>query len=377
MLNAVALNAILDVDEFLFMGMTPIKVYRAIQRLKPMPVSYSRQRSQCESLVHFLSLTALVLLAYFLLLVPLSETMLIVKNEFCGGNELFVVTYNSDTQRPFGLVTTASRRNRSFSASERAVHAHKATSPETTPGEMGATYIFFSANKRLFEVESSRSMAQEASDSSPVCIESTVLKPGGIFSEDAVLLRYTTRLLNNAAASLGLSAGTNCKEMSDRCDDSDARLLRWVCGETCGCNDPFASPWYKVEAQGCATACMQLGQHKLQNRSCEDVAASDNSWQTFWSLYTSAMTQFLGQDLSETQSLQRATNTIAAMLSEGCPALAQHPTDVFLEIPYCDGHSSLFRPLASLCPQSCGCGSSSPSGNACPSSCLQMNRSAS
>ena len=49
MLNAVALNAILDVDEFLFMGLTPMKFQHAIQGLSPMRVLYSRRRSQWES----------------------------------------------------------------------------------------------------------------------------------------------------------------------------------------------------------------------------------------------------------------------------------------------------------------------------------------
>ena len=53
MLNAVALNSILDVDEFLFAGMAPIKIQSAIRNLKPISVSYSRCRSQLESFVHF------------------------------------------------------------------------------------------------------------------------------------------------------------------------------------------------------------------------------------------------------------------------------------------------------------------------------------
>ena len=49
MLNAVALNAILDVDEFLFAGFTPISIQLAVQNLEPVKMKYSRQRSQLES----------------------------------------------------------------------------------------------------------------------------------------------------------------------------------------------------------------------------------------------------------------------------------------------------------------------------------------
>ena len=103
MLNAVALNAVLDVDEFLFEGMAPIKIRQRIHRLEPVQVSYSRCRSQFESLVHFVSLVALILVVYFSLLVPLGDTMLKVKNELCGGTQTFIVRYNEDTQIPYGF----------------------------------------------------------------------------------------------------------------------------------------------------------------------------------------------------------------------------------------------------------------------------------
>ena len=105
MLNAVALNAILDVDEFLFAGMTPIKIQHAIQDLEPINVRYSYQRSQIESMVHFIAVVATVLSSYLFLLVPLCETMIDVKRELCDGNRDFVVAYSTETQISYGLIT--------------------------------------------------------------------------------------------------------------------------------------------------------------------------------------------------------------------------------------------------------------------------------
>ena len=121
MLNAVALMAILDVDEFLFVGMSPIKFQEALRKLKPLRVKYSHWRSQCESGVHCSTLVTIVLVAYFALLVPLQQTMLAVKVEMCGGNRTFVVSQNSETQRTIGLVTIASRDVGNDSISEVAV----------------------------------------------------------------------------------------------------------------------------------------------------------------------------------------------------------------------------------------------------------------
>ena len=125
MLNAVALNAVLDVDEFLFAGMTPIRIQHAIQNQKPMRVKYGRRRSQCESSMHFAALLALVLTCYFVLPGPLSEIMLAVKTEMCGGIQTFVVAYNSDTQITIGLATNPSRDSGELSVIESAVQTHK------------------------------------------------------------------------------------------------------------------------------------------------------------------------------------------------------------------------------------------------------------
>ncbi|CAK9040758.1 unnamed protein product [Durusdinium trenchii] len=97
MLNCVALNAILDVDEFLFEGFTPLSVHLAIQRLEPMTVKHTRRRSQLESLALFLVLVATIIVPYCALLEPLGQTMLEVKSILCDGNQQFVVGLNSNT----------------------------------------------------------------------------------------------------------------------------------------------------------------------------------------------------------------------------------------------------------------------------------------
>eukprot|EP00438_Fugacium_kawagutii_P035026 Skav228313 [mRNA] locus=scaffold3685:6311:9463:- [translate_table: standard] len=81
MLNAVALNAILDVDEFLFAGFTPISIQVAVQNLEPVKMKYSRRRSQFESFGLLILLAGTLLGPYFFLLQPLAETMIAVKLE--------------------------------------------------------------------------------------------------------------------------------------------------------------------------------------------------------------------------------------------------------------------------------------------------------
>ena len=77
------------------------------------------------------------------------------------------------------------------------------------------------------------------------------------------------------------------EQLRDQCNGVDARLLRLVCrlvftlrhleasrlkragGDTCGCSDPLALPWYHVPAMGCADA-----RRQARLSSAEDSCAT-------------------------------------------------------------------------------------------------------
>ena len=61
---------------------------------------------------------------------------------------------------------------------------------------------YFSANKALFEEESTRNMAEQASNAQ-FCVEVHALNQGGMFSTDIETQLLARRLLNNAATSVG------------------------------------------------------------------------------------------------------------------------------------------------------------------------------
>ena len=372
MLNAVALNAILDVDEFLFVGMTPIKIQHAIQSLEPMRVKYSRRRSECESVVHFISLVALVSCTYLFQLGPLTEAMLSLKNELCGGNQGFVVGFNPETQLTHALNTPSSLDiGRNLTISELAVESHKATSPETTPGEFPA-YLLFSTDKNTFSNDNTRSIELE-SGLVPFCIENEIMNPAGRYHNDTALIPWTSILIRNSAASVGLHDARSCEELRGMCSGVDSRLLRMVCGEACGCTDPYSSAWYKVAAQGCQPTCLQLAQASLSGGSCED-AANDADWQAFWTTYPDAVSYFYSTDVTQTALWPIANQTVQAMRQDGCAALTRFPTDVMTNAEWCSGMPQLFRPLSALCPRSCGCGQRADLTH-CPASCTSGNSS--
>ncbi|CAE7530198.1 unnamed protein product [Symbiodinium microadriaticum] len=354
MLNAVALNAILDVDEFLFSCLTPIKIQHVMQSLEPMHVKYSRKRSQCETLAHFAFVSAAVVLAYFLLVGPLTETMLVVKRELCGGNQSFVVSYNRNTQVTHGFVTAkaAARDDGKLSVSELAVKKHIGISPETTPGEV-PDYILFSGSRAAFDTDRQQDMNEQAA-AYPFCIETQLLKEGALLNGNAHMQPVAEILLRNAGLALGYEMASSCAQLRSMCNRSDAALLRLVCGETCGCVDPLASPWYKVTAQGCSTACLHEADLLSANVSCEDDETGRH-WEEFWRGYEEAVSGHFGDEVTQTSLWYTVNQTIQGMLSQGCAYLHTEPQDFVTGATWCEGMPDLFKPLASICPQTCGC----------------------
>lgn len=67
------------------------------------------------------------------------------------------------------------------------------------------------------------------------------------------------------------------------CDQLDARLLRMVCGPSCGCANPHALPWFKVPSQGCSAACREEARQKAGELPCSDANNTEN-WDKFWKM---------------------------------------------------------------------------------------------
>ena len=175
------------------------------------------------------------------------------------------------------------------------------------------------------------------------------------------------QLVNNAAASVRLDSATSCVEMKHMCNRLSSRLLRLVCGQTCECTEPLSSPWYKTEAHGCTTTCLRIARRALATRECEDVPKTHPGWQMFWESYASVAAAYFEEGSSKMLAIVNQTSQ--RMLSDGCPALVQFPSDALMDVEWCEGMPDLFRPLAHMCPQSCGCAVPGTLPTYCPISC--------
>lgn len=95
-LNAVALEAILQIDEMIFASLFPKKIQAAMYELEPLKIRYTRRMSQFESCSVGLLFCAAVVVPFFLWVKPITDMMLVVKSEYCAGDQNFVVSLNQE-----------------------------------------------------------------------------------------------------------------------------------------------------------------------------------------------------------------------------------------------------------------------------------------
>ncbi|CAE7248353.1 unnamed protein product, partial [Symbiodinium necroappetens] len=355
-LDAVALEAILDIDDFMFHALVPLRARLLIQSLEPMQVKISQVRSQVESGCNFCLLAFALVLPYLFMLAPLGHAMQAVKYELCGGTQEFVVAYNQDIQMTYALRTQA-ERGIELLPSEVAVEEFK-HSTEALP-----RYMVFSATSQAFDTDQVRTMAEEAS-TFPICFETQVLQETGRVYRDPVAMSLIEPRFQSMVAKFGRNA-TTCEELQDLCHLPEARMLRYICGATCGCASAGTSTWYKVARQGCSESCLKESDAATP---CTDVAATSEGWRSFWMNYVPVVSSFFGQNLAQANMLTMLNQTVQAMLSEGCPRLLVNDTDFVTSVRWCEGFPDLFRPVAFLCPETCGCKASL--AGFCPSKCL-------
>eukprot|EP00439_Symbiodinium_sp_Y106_P033320 s332_g3.t15 len=351
-LNAVALNTILDIDDFVFQAVMPTKIQLTLRGLEPIPLRYTPHRSQVESAFHFLALVLMLLIPYTVLVVPLSHHMLEVKREMCFGIQNFVVAYNSDVGMTYGLMSRGAGDAHDTLA-ELAVESYKFKmnnpwSPNNGADPPAPKYMQLSLGIQEFEFGRIRKMADEA-EYFPVCWEKDV-NPDDKSDASISSLNAIARGRMNAAAFDLNSKATTCKELKESCYLPQARMLRLMCGETCGCTDAMSSPWYKVQAEGCAGRCLAERTVQIKDLPCQDFpqASAEDGWNHFWDNLDDVFSEFFGPNRMPygKEDLEK----IASIKAGGCPKLKANPIDKLTGESLCEGMAELFGPLAYLCP---------------------------
>ncbi|CAE7697022.1 VPS11 [Symbiodinium sp. CCMP2592] len=365
MLNSVALEAVLHVDEFIFSGLLPTRLQQQIQELPPVQVRRARRCHRAENLVLASLLAASLLLPYALLLRPLSQQMLLAKRELCFGDLDFVTSVNDGLS--LGFVTRKMEDQANQTISE-IVAVDLAFRNKSDPDRERLVWLsqvpcmipLWGSPKEATLDEFARETSSCYSADDDADYSSGLLLPA---------------FLRMAAFQLEQENVTSCQDMEQFCDTvtEAGTLLRMACPRVCGCTDPLASPLLRVKRWGCFQVCIQEAYGFSLNPgnphyyvppssplACRD-AAPGPGWVKFWDGYLEAASIYGGFDYTGRAGLNPGLELFIGWVNwakvAGCPALLANPVDVF-NIEWCRGNPALFRPLAWFCPETCGCSSS-------------------
>ncbi|CAJ1398520.1 unnamed protein product [Effrenium voratum] len=337
MLNAVALGAVLDVDEMFFAALVPKKIQIKIQDLEAIKITYSRGRSQVESVLLVLAMTGLMLWPWFQLVEPLGAAMQTVKIEYCGGNQDFVIGLNENQGVPVGLRTPAYNASSAASLTEIAVSNFAQADDSSSP------WIRFTDTAQEFETQRTDTMNTLAASSSwRVCMDVDQWYLGGeVAPQDKQNAIAYEPFWWSTASGLGWSNTSTCSNMASLCNGDDAHLLRLVCPQTCGCDDHLTSPWYQLQVHGCPERCAETVSDGVEAAACQDhVNESQSLWQELWDDYPDVIASFMG--LPDAAKDPNVLGIASLMKSQGCSALSSNGTEPMTGIEFCSGHSSLF-----------------------------------
>lgn len=364
-LNAVALSAILQVDEMVFTALMPKKIQINIQDLEALKVRYSNFRSQFESVVLLALTCGFLLWPYFSHVGPLAADMLEVKRQYCYGNQDFVVGANAQQQVTIGLKT------KPFPVTDTGLLTQFAVEDFIwKPKGSESNYIMFRETSGSFQEWLAMPMSSYASfDSNCRDWSDSFLndKPLRSWEEPYRAHWYSTSF------SVFMDQNSSCADMKDKCDDSTSGLLRFMCGETCGCTSPYSNPWYRVIQHGCTAACIEEARDVASRAVCEDMDMTASPWKDIWVQFWTQYRQVIhshGIDL-DGDDFGYMNGMIGNMTVMGCAGLQVIPwgEDIVFNTKFCEGSPLYYRGLAYFCPVSCGCSSADPMPSWCPRLC--------
>ncbi|CAE7333795.1 unnamed protein product [Symbiodinium microadriaticum] len=333
--NAVALGAVLSVDEMVFAALMPKKLQIKIQDLEAIKIRYSRCRSQVEAVCIMLALGGVLAWSYVYIVNPLAQDMETVKRAYCFGNQDFVVGMNEDIQLVFGIRTIPHANVSGRTLSQLAVENYIYQEPS-----MPADYISFQSDVQRFDRMVLQTM-EESATGFAYCKDLDTLYI--LDQPDEEIVNEFVDLYRpyfwSAAAVLNEPRNSTCLDMVSHCNDAEARMLRQVCGVTCGCADPRSYPVYKVPHKGCSRNCLSNAASPEQP-ICEDIE-NGAMWKQFWDGYPTVLSSEIGVMLDYNSTLgQWVLQLIGAMQEFGCAALAFHPElakEPVTQQRWCDG----------------------------------------
>jgi hypothetical protein len=361
LLNAVALQFVLDLDEYLFAALSPWRITSVVKSMEPIRLRALTSRagefrSLCSLLISIL-FTVLVVTTYYL---PFRENLLQLEREVCGGATDFVI-HESPVGIPVSYVTLGGDgtklpypgNNGGMKSGPNSWLLALAIQNKSELSHYTVLTSDLSTTKFSFDDWASISIYEASLYLNPSCND--------MLSEEG-WPAYFRVYLQNASGMMKV----DCRKVESFCtaDTTAGHFTRMMCPETCECWNTRNA--MSNSAFGCPSSCVMSPDLRLvrMETSCEDVAVDSFEWESFIDQMATVVPKWSFQPFW--------TDIVVSLMSCGGCNSRQSVMNDFQVDPCSDDGAWPFAPIASLCPVTCDC--PDPALAACPDTCQFLIR---
>lgn len=367
LLNSLALTFILDIGNILFGALAPASVRHMQANLEAIPISKVSRKQLRHRFADVQVIFTLALVFGMVVLIdqaisrPFFEYMETATEVLCGGQVNFIAAKSKATNVMFTAQTQEVVQTDAGYTPPGSIQYDKVAMLQRTglPHELGlwgggvpsaedaALQPDAFVEVTIEEVSNMWSSTEEASAAEMTCADALAYNTSDsvIAANEAVYYYFDNRQ-------------SDCASLASLChshNNSDYRMVRALCPETCGCNEPSGGLY---DLHGCSTQCksswLARAKRAGAERSCTDHNTSEladmNGWATFMTEFEAVLNA--SGFLQATLEHLRISDLLNESSYSGCGVIASLVSHC--PIDPCDTTSSTHASAAFFCPATCG-----------------------
>ena len=354
LLNAVSLDIILDIDNYIFMACASTAGKDLLDRLEPLQVpSYPRFKgTDVKSVLLTLLVPCLTIAVYIGILQPMTDTLTQVSHLLCGGEHNFIWAVD---HRHFTLLSrTNSSQNMNFAQLDAVKEAGAFLSEQ-----YGGFGLWVDQPSHLTNLLS-RSIEDQIAELNPDC--------GDVADRDEIMLNYLRDSLDDWSVQSCADVVGYCTSLTGlpdwTIDGGRGFVTRMLCSETCGCSDPGGE---FIFVQGCPYSSKKCVMSDRYLTKLHDPQQSDCTHQrsaaelrnfTPWRSWTQQLRAYANHPSNDLPGRKEVGFLAEAMWEVGCEfehTLRLKNVTFGTHYVYNPPFHWGFKTLAYFCPQSAGC----------------------
>eukprot|EP00931_Biecheleriopsis_adriatica_P049575 TRINITY_DN28688_c0_g1_i1.p1 TRINITY_DN28688_c0_g1~~TRINITY_DN28688_c0_g1_i1.p1 ORF type:complete len:460 (+),score=78.07 TRINITY_DN28688_c0_g1_i1:89-1381(+) len=344
-MNTVALEFVLNIDESIFACFSPVEFSKFLQSLAPLPLDDAHAHKIGISWRLMFSIFSTIGVVSFAAFYDTRvQTLEEIYEAACGGNLNFVIGVQSSTGSVYA--TQVEEIHPESDAVWRSA-VHDIIHASSGPREVRS--VNWAPNEAYLEFRLGQSTSEVALEYTS-CVD--LAQP------------WPTAIATSLRALTGNTQAAECEDVKTNCTGIHGRIVRMNCPVTCGCANPSSGLYFNKEAEGCPAAVCQSSssfQKKLAELPCTDPSAEELLSMPGWHAYWAQWVDFWSQTYPDMTDYM--VGKAKDLLHGGCQDL-KSPWDDFCT------ESAGFSSLRAFCPVECGC--KEHHGSVCPISCQKL-----